>query len=209
MKKMKTLFVIDRNTNLAINEVREECAWVLNGEGKATIKFDGTAAIFMNGKLYKRWDRKLKKKFARMKNRLGNKFVAKEHMFKEVPVGAIPCQAPDPVTFHQPHWVLVDDKPENIWFNEALKTNPVLVEGASYELVGEKVQNNVYDIKGHELWQHGSKEVEILDLTFEGLKKWLTENVGEGLVFHHPDGRMCKLRRKDFGINWNNESLRK
>ncbi len=209
MKKMKTLFVIDHNTNLVTQEVRKECEWVLNGEGIATIKFDGTAAIFMNNKLYKRWDRKLTKKFTRMKKRLGDNFVAQEHMFKKVPEGAIACQEPDPVTHHQPHWLLVDDKPENVWFNESLKGSDNLIEGASYELVGEKVQNNIYNIVGHELWQHGSKEVNNLELTFEGLKNWLLKNNVEGLVFHHPDGRMCKLRRKDFGIPWNNENLRK
>jgi hypothetical protein len=53
MKKMKTLFVTDHNTKLATQEVRKECEWVIKGEGKATIKFDGTAAIFMKGKLFK------------------------------------------------------------------------------------------------------------------------------------------------------------
>ena len=209
MKKMKTLFVIDHDNNLVTTDVRNECLWVLNGEAKATIKFDGTAAIFMNGKLYKRWDRRLTKQFTRIKKRLGDKFIVKENMFRKVPEGAIPCQEPDSITHHQPHWVLVDDKPENIWFNQALGNKPTLIEGASYELVGEKVQNNVYNLTGHELWQHGSKEVTDLDLTFKGVKKWLLNNNVEGLVFHHNDGRMCKIRRKDFNIPWNNEELRK
>lgn len=206
---MKTLFVTDHNTKLATQEVRKECEWVIKGEGKATIKFDGTAAIFMKGKLFKRWDRKLTKRFNRMKKRQGKNFVFQEHMLKEVPFGAIACQEMDNVTFHQPHWLLVEDKPEDIWFNEALKVTNDLVEGATYELVGEKVQNNIYNVVGHELWKHGSKEVENLELTFEGLKRWLLEHNVEGLVFHHPDGRMCKLRRCDFDIKWNNEELRK
>lgn len=34
------------------------------------------------------------------------------------------------------------------------------------------------------------------------LLDWLTSHEEEGLVFHHPDGRLAKLRRKDFGIKW-------
>lgn len=28
--------------------------------------------------------------------------------------------------------------------------------------------------------------------------QWVID--GEGIVFHHPDGRMCKIRKSDFGI---------
>jgi hypothetical protein len=30
------------------------------------------------------------------------------------------------------------------------------------------------------------------------LAKYLAEFEGEGIVWHHPDGRMAKLKRKDF-----------
>ena len=196
MKKMKTVFFIeyDENGNSNIvNKVRPENEWVLNGEGVATIKFDGTAAIFKNNQLYKRFDRKLTKKFSRLKQRKGDSFEVKEHMFRTLPEGAIPCQEkPDPVTFHHPHWVPVDDSPENRYFHEALEKNPVLNEGKTYELVGEKVQGNLENISGHELWEHGSKIVEGLEITFEGLKAWLLDNKVEGLVFHHSDGRKAK-----------------
>ena len=36
---------------------------------------------------------------------------------------------------------------------------------------------------------------------FDDLKRFLLENDVEGIVFHHvSDGRMCKLRKSDFGI---------
>jgi hypothetical protein len=54
------------------------------------------------------------------------------------------------------------------------------------------------------LVKHGSAVLEFPSLEFEALKKYLTDekNDIEGIVFHHRnDGRMCKLRKKDFGIN--------
>lgn len=35
---------------------------------------------------------------------------------------------------------------------------------------------------------------------FEGLKAWMTGRDVEGIVWHHPDGRMAKLKLRDFGI---------
>lgn len=64
-------------------------------------------------------------------------------------------------------------------------------------MVGPCVQNNVYNLTKHELWKHGSVAVNDVVRTFDGFKEWLLNNNCEGLVFHHPDGRMCKIRRKD------------
>ena len=36
-----------------------------------------------------------------------------------------------------------------------------------------------------------------------GLKKFFEVNKFlEGVVWHHPDGRMVKIKRKDFGYKW-------
>lgn len=201
MKKISTVFVVNRDTGVAINEVRPENQWVVDGEGVATVKFDGTSCIFLNGKLYKRFDRKLSKKFDALRKRQGEKFVVKEHMFRELPDGAIPCvETYDPVTYHFPHWVPVDvSAPEDYRHAEALR-NFVgdLKEGVSYELVGPDVDKNNYGLTTHELWEHASVVVEVKDRSYEGLKKFLIDMNEEGLVFHHSDGRMAKLRRKDF-----------
>lgn len=210
MKKMKTVFVIDRELDCAIPEVNPEAKWVLDGEGIATVKFDGTATFFKNGIFYKRFDRKLKDKFKNQRKREGDKFIPKDYMFKDVPEGAIPCEeAPDMVTFHFPHWIPVTETPENKWFIEAFNNTPNLEDGATYEMVGPCVQNNVYNLTKHELWKHGSVAVNDVVRTFDGFKEWLLNNNCEGLVFHHPDGRMCKIRKKDFLLPWNKEHLRK
>ena len=62
MKKIKTVFIINRKNNLATDKVLKENEWVLNGEGKATMKFDGTSSMIKDGILFRRWNRKLTKK---------------------------------------------------------------------------------------------------------------------------------------------------
>jgi hypothetical protein len=199
MRKMKTVFITDNTTDrMATPIVRPENQWVLNGEGVASIKFDGTAATVIGNKLYKRWDRKLSKKGAKIARKLGSDFVVTEDMFKVTPAGAIPCDPTyDPVTYHHPHWVPVGDGNEDIWFREALLNVVELSDGATYELVGPKFNGNIYNLDRHELWRHGSKVILNLELTYDGIRKWLAENEDEGLVFKHPDGRSAKIRRGD------------
>ena len=36
--------------------------------------------------------------------------------------------------------------------------------------------------------------------TFAELRRWLAGQDIEGLVWHHPDGRMAKIKRRDFGL---------
>ncbi len=36
--------------------------------------------------------------------------------------------------------------------------------------------------------------------TFDGLREWLTDRNIEGIVFHHEDGRMAKIKLRDFGL---------
>jgi len=35
--------------------------------------------------------------------------------------------------------------------------------------------------------------------TFNELKEWFKDQDIEGIVWHHPDGRMIKLKKRDFG----------
>lgn len=177
MQKMKTVFVIDRTTHRATDQVQAD--WVINGEGIATIKHDGTSCMVKDGRLFRRFDAK---------------------KGKMPPEGAIPCEPhADPNTGHWPHWVIVEENdPSSRWHVEAFDST---MPDGTYELVGPKVQGNRYGLTRHELWKHGSVIVEV-DRSMQGLKDWLMTNDHEGLVFHHPDGRMAKVRRKDFGIKW-------
>lgn len=77
------------------------------------------------------------------------------------------------------------------------------VEDGTYELIGEKIQGNPENIKGHLLVKHGKNILSLESLDFEFIKSFLSnpENDMEGIVFHHTaDNRMCKIRKSDFGV---------
>ena len=199
MKKIKTVFRIDRNTKQATSEIVDESAWVLNGEGVATVKIDGTAACVHAGRLYKRYDRRPEKRFL-IQLKTDKSFRLTSDMFKPAPEGFEPCEpVPDSQTGHWPGWLPVGDGPEDVWFREAWNTG--IYEPGTYELVGPKVQSNKYCLDKHELWRHGAITVDV-SRTYDAIRGWLQMNHHEGLVFHHPDGRMAKIRRKDFQMTW-------
>lgn len=183
MKKLSTLFKKNtENLGLVIDEINPENKWVFDGEGIATRKYDGTACAIINGELYRRYDAKHGKK---------------------APENAIPCQEPDLITGHHPHWIKCDRENKQDKYHFEAFDLLEKKEDATYELIGEKMQGNPEKIEGHVLVKHGEKVLIGLvnPMTFENLKKYL-ENVDiEGIVFHHNyDGRMCKLRKSDFGI---------
>lgn len=181
MIKISTLYKKNpENLGLVIDEVNPENQWVFNGEGVATRKFDGTAAAIIDGILYKRYDVK---------------------KGRQVPEGAIPCQGPDAITGHWPHWVKVDFKSkEDRYFREAFETAEDYLADGTYELIGPKINGNREGWHWYELIRHGTEKIYIKDLSFDNLKKFFEEIDYEGIVFHHPDGRMCKIRKSDFGI---------
>lgn len=179
MKKISTLFKKDPNDlGRVINEVDPENEWALT-EGVPYRKWDGSACAIIDGDLYKRYDAKHGKK---------------------APFGSIPCCDPDPVTGHHPHWLKCDrSKKEDQYFWEAFDHYANLQSG-SYELIGEKVQGNTEKIVGHMLIKHDHFIENLFERNFDNIKDYLSRKDIEGIVFHHPDGRMCKIRKSDFGI---------
>lgn len=184
MKKIPTLFerrfanhaVVDITPN-----VTKGCEWVLNGDGVATVKMDGSCCAVINGEFYRRYDAKNGKK---------------------PPSGAIPCCAPDPVTGHHPHWVKVDrNNPADKWFVNAYDDAPQLKDG-TYEAIGIHFQGNPYGLKDDILEPHGVKVVAV-ERTFDGIRKYLEENYIEGIVFWLNGEPGCKIKRSDFGFSWN------
>ena len=189
MKKIKSLFKRDYDGDrLVYDEVVDGCEWVLAGEGVATIKYDGSACAVFDDVVYKRYDRK--------KN-------GKTGLYKPPPKDWQPCQQPDDLTGHWPGWVPISDKPEDQWHYEGYLYTASLrfIDDGTYELVGPKIQANPYGLEMHELWKHGEEKIEC-PRDFEGIKSFLSSLKHEGIVFHHQDGRMCKIRRRDFGFEW-------
>lgn len=191
MKKIPSLFKRDyEGTRLVFDEVVPGSEWVQRGEGIATQKHDGTACMVKDNLLYKRYD-------------------AKEG--KPAPVNGIPCEdAPDPNTGHWPHWVPITGSKEDQYFREGWdnyqreNTLGFRVADGTYELVGPKVNGNREGHSYHILIRHGSTVLHGVPTEFEALKGWLSELNIEGIVWHHPDGRMVKIKRKDFGLKWSN-----
>ena len=66
----------------------------------------------------------------------------------------------------------------------------------------------MYNLSSHELRKHGDCVVDINDYSFDNLKKVLECLDSEGLVWHHPDGRMAKLRRDHFNFKWGEDDPR-
>lgn len=184
MKKIPCLFKREfrgKQDFTLLREVTPGCEWVLAGEGVATRKWDGTACLVKDGKLYARYDAK---------------------RGKTPPEGAIPCCDPDPETGHWPHWVEAKDQPQFKWHREAWESYR-LFGGAwdgTYECCGPKLQTNAEHLDGHVLIRHGTDPYPECPRDFDGLREWLSWRDIEGIVFHHPDGRMAKIRKADFGL---------
>lgn len=180
MKKIISLF--QRNYDgdkLVRNEVVPGAEWVVHGEGVATCKLDGTCCMVREGKLYKRYELKAG---------------------KQAPVNFEAAQAPDIVTGNIPGWVLVGNDPSDIWHNKAWELAEGSLPDGTYELCGPKIQGNIENYSVHTLVPHGRIVLEDCPRNFDDLREYLRQHNIEGIVWHHPDGRMVKIKGKDFGI---------
>jgi hypothetical protein len=119
-----------------------------------------------------------------------------------LPPGAVPCDEPDAITGHWPHWVTVGEEPESRWHREAWGLVGRSLPDGTYELCGPKLQANPEGYAVHTLVLHGSEVVDGCPRDWDGLRDFLSSYEGEGVVFHHPNGAMCKIRRDDFGFAW-------
>ena len=193
MRKMPSLFNREFDNHHVVkclNEVTPGCEWVINGEGVATEKLDGTCCLIEGHKIYARYDFKKGRK---------------------LPEGAIPCQeAPDPITGHFPHWVLCTNQPQYKYHIEAFERMKILAirynkiyPNGTYELCGVHFQSNPYNLDTDILYHHGDKVLEDVPRTYEGIKDYLENHYIEGIVFHRGNGEMCKIKRSDFGFEWN------
>ena len=52
----------------------------------------------------------------------------------------------------------------------------------------------------HDLIAHGAELLSDAPRTYAELREYLKPGHIEGIVWHHPDGRMVKIKAKDFGI---------
>ena len=193
MKKIPTLFERDCNGDRSrvLDQINPEAQWVFDGEGIATRKHDGTCVLIEGNLVYKRYERKIA-------NHATGELKPEPEGFREIDV--------DPVTLEIVGWVPADmSNPADRWLFDGLN-NTVNANGGNwpdegtYELVAPKVNANPDGHEEHIFLAHGDEPYIVAERSFDGFKMFFEENNIEGLVFHHPDGRMAKIKGKDFGI---------
>lgn len=177
MKKIPTIYKRDPNDRSHVtDEINPECQWVFDGEGVATRKYDGTCVKI--DKFGYAWARREIKKD------------------KPIPPGFETAEF-DEVTGKTVGWVPAFESSFYKFLVEAQKNQPGLEPG-TYELIGPKINGNPENTSVHYLQSHTTaaewfvKGWSPRDYV-EHAKRW----GHEGVVWHHPDGRMAKLKVRD------------
>jgi hypothetical protein len=174
VRKIPTLFVRDpEDMRRVLPEPHPDAAWVLAGEGVATRKYDGTCVLLHDHQ----W-------WARREVKPG----------KQTPPGFVPEQTDD-VTGKTVGWEPAEQSGFAKWLGEATRDG---MEPGTYELIGPKVNGNPEGFDHHHLVRHSEADVVEAPRSFDELRVFLAEFPHEGIVWHHPDGRMAKLKKRDF-----------
>lgn len=204
MKKIPNLFERDWNGNksrvLPVLHKDADVEWVLRGEGVPTVKWDGSAVMVRAGELFVRYDAK---------------------RGKTPPAGFEPCQEKDPVSGHQPGWIPAAGNPAASWHRDAfINSGGAALPDGTYEACGPQLQTNPYKLPRNILIRHGAdpltgvvRQYTDADDAFFGLQDLLMKfgykhsempetMTIEGIVWHHPDGRMVKVLASDLGLPW-------
>ena len=197
MRKIPTIVVRGDNGEITM-ETHPDCAWVVAGEGVATEKLDGTNV----------WLTVRAGQVVRVEKRRN------------------PTREQKAEGIVDPWYVECDDffdsvlNPANKWIHAAVVgTDTAAWPDGEHccEALGPKIQGNPLQLEDHvcvpfDLYAPGVPDVGaplLLDLhrrSFLGLRDDLRAASSlyspgapmEGIVFHHPDGRRAKIKRKDF-----------
>lgn len=205
------------NRYLAIDEINPSCQWVFDGEGIPTIKWDGTAVlIHKNGQIATAQNDDGVFEYLGHVLQAYQRYASTESLTKDVmdSKGWLLADVRKDNGRHI-YWIPVKDKWileafQNYFNREAMSGN-LIFEG-TYEAIGPKINNNRYKADRHTLIRHGWGNgcFDSMTLSYTGIKEFLrtfklqipeiyNDSVfHEGIVFHHPDGRMAKIRRSDF-----------
>ena len=185
MMKIPTLFVRDPTNRAKVtDQVTPGCEWVLAGEGAPTRKYDGTCVMY-DGALW----------WARREVKPG-----------KTPPPGFTTIGYDDVTGKTVGWEPINQSGYAAVHAEALTPARSWPPG-TYELCGPKVNGNPEALPRHMVFSHAAA-------TWAPPTMWslgslltvpevvhLVTAVGgwgwEGIVWHHPDGRMAKLKDRD------------
>ena len=181
MKKIPTIFQRDPDDMARVLPiVNPDCQWVLDGEGIATRKYDGTCVMRDD----KGW-------WGRREVKPG----------KVAPEGFVDVDF-DSATGKRQGWEPIEQTPFIKAFREAIDGKHGKPHG-TYELCGPKINGNPEGYDRHVLIAHADAQRINLPptLDFRTTKRAVTDLAiegFEGIVWHHPDGRMAKLKARDF-----------
>lgn len=196
MNKIPMLFEYDSDFRTT-RTIREECMWVVRGEGVPTEKLDGTNV--------------------RLTVRCGD--------IVRVERRRNPTREEKSRGYYDP-WYQEANRhdPDAVWIlDAAANTNASEWPDGEHccEAIGPKIQGNPLGLLAHTCVPFNLQPIMlgpsfpvvadldtriITDAGWEhlrdricGLQSMYEDGPAEGIVWHHPDGRRCKLRRKDFG----------
>jgi hypothetical protein len=180
MEKIPTLYVRDfehDHGRYVTDEVTPGCEWVLTGEGVPTRKYDGTCVMHSGDGAW----------WARREVKPG----------KPAPDGFVPIST-DEVTGKTVGWEPIEQSGFAKYHAEALDSRLAYAEG-TYELFGPKINGNPEGHGSHVLILHEDAEGVLKPgLPPKALVRIVSAERGwEGIVWHHPDGRMVKLKARD------------
>lgn len=191
MKKIASVFQRNYDGDRCVrDEVVPGSEWVLEGHGTATRKWDGMAVLVHSGLAYKRYDAKTG---------------------RTPPADFVPAQPePDPKSGHWPGWVPATG-PDSKWVMQGIawgSTNlfhGMPVPDGTYEVCGPNIGTrhgaNPEGLSEQILVPHGRDVIDDCPRTFDGIRDYLAGACIEGIVWHHADGRMAKIKKADFGIH--------
>lgn len=186
MKKIPTLFTRDWNGDrrYVLPEVTPGCEWIIKGEGTPTRKYDGTCVMYDGD----RW-------WARREVRAGK---AAPAGFTELDHDADTGKTVGWEPVSQSGFARLHAQAVAGMERDALPASIRWLPG-TYELCGPKVNGNPEGYGTHQLVRHAAAEqLGEPPRDFDGLAAWLHTQAFEGIVWHHPDGRMAKIKKRDF-----------
>lgn len=221
MKKIVTLFERDwaGDRGRVLDKVTAEATWVLSGEGVATRKRDGTAVLVEHGIVLRRHDVRpgrladVRWRAAQMPQFhcqacrwtdavdievASSGFSRGSAQPGDAKVDCPACGARAAFN-HWPGWLPCDpSRPEDRWHYAA----ELPKDDGTYELCGPKINGNPEGLDHHEYFRHGGEPVSQGPRDYITLERYLDITPIEGIVWHHTDGRMAKIKARDFGLRW-------
>ncbi|MEZ0110151.1 hypothetical protein ABH920_004166 [Catenulispora sp. EB89] len=183
MEKIPTIFERDDRFHV-VDKPRADCEWVFAGAGRATEKLDGTNA----------------------------RLTVRSGTIVRVEKRRNPSKAQKAAGIVDGWYVDTDEHgAEDKWLREAAANTLVTAwpDGEhSVEALGPRIQGNPLGLEEHICvpFNLTVPDYENAPRTYAELHDWLASlesryapgHLAEGVVFHHPDGRRAKIKRKDF-----------